>query len=65
MRNILRSSGHLSKTLDWRGALEGHFRDKSQLEAVDDSVHHGIVGNKSDDIHRAVAWGTDQRVDFI
>ena len=41
------------------------LRDKGQLEVVDDAVHHGIVGEESDDLHRAPALRTDQRVNLI
>jgi len=39
--------------------------DNSQLEVVDDPVHHGELGDKGNDAHLAAALGTKQRVDFI
>jgi hypothetical protein len=44
----------------------GRFRCvKGQLEVVDDSVHHGEIGQESDDLHLAAALRTEHRVDFI
>ena len=41
------------------------LRDKGQLKVVDDAVHHGIVGEESDDLHRPSALRTDHRVHLI
>ncbi len=38
---------------------------KGQLEMLDDSVHHGIVGEEGNDAHLALALGTEERVDFV
>jgi len=35
----------------------GFVGDECQLEVVDDSAHHGIVGKKRDDTHLAAALG--------
>ena len=32
---------------------------------VDDPVHHGIVGEESDDLHLAAALGAGQGIDLI
>jgi len=32
---------------------------------VDDSVHHGEIGEEGNDFHPALAFGTDEWVDFI
>jgi len=45
----------------WRRSL----RDKSQLEVVDNPVHHGIVGEEGDDLHRGAALDTGQGVNFV
>jgi hypothetical protein len=42
-----------------RGRLVG---DKGQLEVVDDAVHHGIVREASDNLHRAAAARAEQGV---
>ncbi len=39
--------------------------DKGELEVADDPVHHGIVGEKGDDPHRAAALRADERVHLI
>ena len=39
--------------------------DKGQLEVVDDLVHNRIVGEESDDLHRAAASRAKERVDFV
>jgi len=36
--------------------------DKCQLEVIDDSVHHRIVDEESDDAHPALSSRSDQRV---
>jgi len=38
--------------------------DRCQLEVMDDPVDHGIVCDKSDDLHLSSALSTNQRVDF-
>jgi len=43
----------------------GPLRDKGQLEVVNDPVHHGIVGEESDDLHDAAALRADHRVNLI
>jgi hypothetical protein len=43
----------------------GPLRDKGQVEVVDDAVDHGIVGEESDDLHRAAALRADHRINFI
>jgi hypothetical protein len=43
----------------------GSLRDKDQLEVVDDSVHHGMVGEESDDLHLSAALRAEQWVNFI
>jgi len=45
-----------------RGRFVG---DESQLEVIDDPVHHGIVGEESNDLHRAPALRAEERVDLI
>lgn len=39
--------------------------DERQLEVIDDSCDHGLVGEESDDLHRAPALRSDQRVNLI
>ena len=41
------------------------LRYKSQLEVVDDPVHHRELGDKGNDAYLAAALGTKQWVDFI
>jgi hypothetical protein len=41
------------------------LRDKCQLKVMDDPVHHGIIHNKSDDLHLSSALITNQRVYFV
>jgi len=38
------------------------FCHKGQLEVMDDPVHHGIVGEESDDLHRGAALDTGQGI---
>jgi len=38
--------------------------NKSQLEVIDDSVHHGVVGEEGDDLHRPSASRADHGVEF-
>jgi hypothetical protein len=38
---------------------------KGQLEVVDNSVHHSIVGEEGYDLHLSAALGADHRVHFI
>jgi len=45
----------------WRGP----FRDKGQLKVMDDFVHHGIVGEESDDLHRPAAPDTGQGIHLV
>ena len=39
--------------------------DKGQLEVIDDSIHHGIVGEEGDNPHLSAALRADHRIDFI
>jgi len=48
---------------DERG--RGSLGDKCQLEVMDDPVDHGIIRNKSDELHVSTALGTNQRVDLV
>jgi len=43
----------------------GSLCHEGQLEMIDDSVHHGIVGEEGDDAHLAAALGANQGIDFI
>jgi hypothetical protein len=45
-----------------RGRLIGN---ECQLQVVDDSVHHGGVGEESDDAHLSAALRAEERVNFI
>ena len=47
--------------LGWGRAfgLEGEF------EVADDSIHHRIISDKSDDFHLALTVWTDEGIDFI
>ena len=41
------------------------FGLKFQLEMMDYPVHHGIVGEERDDLHRGTALGTEEGINFI
>ena len=45
-----------------RGRPLGH---KRQLEVVDDTIDHRIVGEEGDDAHFPLALGADQGIDLI
>ena len=38
---------------------------KRQLEAVDDAIDHGEIGEEGDDLHLAAALGTGQGIELI
>jgi len=40
------------------------LRHKSQVQVVDNPVHHGIIRNKSDDLHVSSALSKNQRIDL-
>lgn len=37
-------------------------RNEAELQMVDDTIHHGEIGEESDDAHLATAFGADHRV---
>jgi len=37
----------------------------SSTRIKDDAIHHGIIRNKSDDLHLSSALGTNQRIDLV
>jgi len=39
--------------------------DESQLQVVDDSIHHGIVGEERDNPHLSSALRADEGINFI
>jgi hypothetical protein len=41
------------------------LRDKHQIEVVDDSIHHGIVGEESDNPYCAAALRAERGVNLI
>ncbi len=43
----------------------GPLRKEGELEVVDDPIHHGIIRNKSDDLHLAAALRADEGINFI
>ena len=46
----------------WRGRLRCR---KGQFEVVDDAIDRLVVGDESDELHRAAALRASERVDFI
>ena len=47
--------------LRWMGA----FGLESEFEVADDSIHHRIISDKSDDFHLTLTVWTDEGIDFI
>lgn len=43
----------------------GSIGNKGQLEVIDDSIHHGLICEESNDPHFSAALGADHGVDFI
>lgn len=41
------------------------FCCKGKLEVADDFVYEGLVLDEGDDLHLALALGTDKSIDFI
>ncbi len=39
--------------------------DEDQVEVVDDTVDHAVIGEESDDLHPAAAFRTDHGFDFV
>jgi len=64
--NILRRLQPPSARPTRRHWEEGRLRcDKAQLEVVDDSVHHGEIGVEGNDLHPALAFGTEINPVFV
>jgi hypothetical protein len=54
---INRQVGGHQELLKGNLGRRGTFGRKGELEVVDDPVHHSIVGEEGDDLHRAPASG--------